>query len=153
MTEIEEQNLAVVRIFAERFLGECDLAAADAVLHEEVQAITGLKPSGPIDGRNEYKQVFQTFFEAFPPLTGSGLIIEDLFAVDDRVVCRFQTKQVHTKEFYGIPATNRTITLIEAHILRLRNGKIVENIVSATNLEFEMLLAPVLAPIILGNNE
>lgn len=48
MTEIEKQNLAVVRVFVERFLGQCDLAAADTVLHEKVQAITGLKPSGPI---------------------------------------------------------------------------------------------------------
>jgi hypothetical protein len=33
--------------------------------------------------------------------------------------------------------------------MRLRDGKIVENIVSATNLEFEMLMAPVLIPLIL----
>jgi len=30
--------------------------------------------------------------------------------------------------------------------MQLEDGKIVENIVSATNLEFEMLMAPVLAP-------
>jgi hypothetical protein len=33
--------------------------------------------------------------------------------------------------------------------MRLREGKIVENVVSATNLEFEMLMAPVLTPLIL----
>ena len=150
MTETESQNIAVVTRFVQEFLGKCDLAAADAVLHENVQAITGLKPSGPIDGREEYKQVFQSFFEAFPPAREDSLQILDLFATGDRVVCRFDSKQVHAKDFYGITATNRTISLIEAHILRLRDGKIVENIVSATNLEFEMLLAPVLAPLILG---
>lgn len=39
--------------------------------------------------------------------------------------------------------------LIEAHTLHLRDGKIVENVVSATNLEFEMLMALVLTPLIL----
>ena len=34
--------------------------------------------------------------------------------------------------------------------MRIRDGKIVENVVSATNLEFEMLMAPVLGPMILG---
>ena len=37
----------------------------------------------------------------------------------------------------------------ETHVARLKDGLIVENIVSATNLEFEMLMAPVLSPMIL----
>jgi hypothetical protein len=37
----------------------------------------------------------------------------------------------------------------ETHVARVQGGLIVENIVSATNLEFEMLMAPVLTPMIL----
>ncbi|HEY9642786.1 MAG TPA: ester cyclase [Coleofasciculaceae cyanobacterium] len=146
-TEIERQNLAIARTFIEQFLGRGDLSVADQVLDETVQAITGLKPDAPINGREEYKQIFRAFYDAFPP--ASDLVIEDIFAAGDRVVVRFRSAQKHTKDFFGIAATNRTITLIEAHIMRLRDGKIVENIVSATNLEFEMLMAPVLAPLIL----
>lgn len=147
MTELETQNLAVARTFIEEFLGKGDMSVAEQVLDEDVQAITGLKPTGPIDGREEYKQVFSAFFDAFPPV--SELVIEDMFAAGDRVVVRFRSPQKHTKDFFGIAATNRVITLIEAHIMRLRDGKIVENVVSATNLEFEMLMAPVLTPLIL----
>ena len=143
----ETQNLAIARKFVEEFLGIGDISVAMEVLDENVQAITGLKPTGPINGREEYKQVFSAFFDAFPPV--SELVIEDMFAVSDRVVVRFRSQQKHTKDFFGIPATDRVITLVEAHIMRLRNGKIVENVVSATNLEFEMLLAPVLIPLIL----
>jgi predicted ester cyclase len=57
--------------------------------------------------------------------------------------------QTHAKEFFGVAPTHRDITFIETHVMRLQNGKIVENVVSATNLEFEMLMAPVLAPLIL----
>lgn len=76
-------------------------------------------------------------------------MIEEMFAVEDRVVVRFCSVQKHTKDFLGVAATDRVITLLEAHIMRLRDGKIIENIVSATNLEFEMLMAPVLAPLLL----
>lgn len=147
MTESESRNAAVSRKFFTEFLGKGNMSVAEEVLDENVQAITGLKPTGPIDGREEYKQVFSSFFDAFPP--EPGLEIEDFFAVDDRVVCRFRSVQKHAKDFFGVPATNRVITLIETHVQRLRDGKIVENVVSATNLEFEMLLAPVLAPLIL----
>lgn len=145
--ELKNQNLIVARTFIEQFLGKGDMSVAEQVLDENVQVITGLKPTGAIDGREEYKQVFSSFFDAFPPV--SDLVIEDIFAANDRVVVRFRSSQKHTKEFFGVPATNRVITLIEAHIMRLRNGKIIENIVSATNLEFEMLMAPVLTPLIL----
>ncbi len=149
LTPTEAKNLAVARIFIERFLGAGDMTVATEVLDENVQAFTGLKPDGPIRGREEYKQVFSSFYEAFPPLQGLGMIIEDIFAADDRVVVRFRSVQKHAKDFFGVAATNRDITLIETHVMRLRDGKIVENVVSATNLEFEMLMAPVLIPLIL----
>lgn len=149
MTSTEEQNLAIARIFIEQFLGKGDMTVAQDVLDENVQAITGLKPDGAIDGREAYKQVFSAFFDAFPPIVGLEMTIEDIFAAGDRVVVRFRSVQKHTKEFFGVAATNRDITFIETHVMRLREGKIVENVVSATNLEFEMLMAPVLTPLIL----
>lgn len=147
MSDIPERNLEVSKRFFTEFLGKGDSRVADEVLDENVQAFTGLKPSGAIDGREEYKAVFAQFFDAFPP--ESELEIEDIFAADDRVVCRFRSVQKHIKDYFGVPATNRVITLIETHVQRLKNGRIVENVVSATNLEFEMLMAPVLAPLIL----
>ena len=149
MTPTEEQNLAISRIFVEQFLGKGDMTVAADVLDENVQAITGLKPDGPIDGREAYKQVFSAFFDAFPPVPSFEMMIEDMFAAGDRVVVRFRSVQKHAKEFFGVPATDRDITFIETHVMRLREGKIVENVVSATNLEFEMLMAPVLTLLIL----
>lgn len=142
-----EQNLQIATRFFQEFLGQGQMSVADEVLAPDVQAITGLKPTGPINGREEYKVIFGSFFDAFPP--EKELQIEDVFAVDDRVVCRFTAVQRHAKDFFGVPATGRLITLTETHVQRLKDGQIVENVVSATNLEFEMLLAPVLAPLIL----
>lgn len=149
MTETESQNLAIARTFIEQFLGKGDISIAAQVLDENVQATTGLKPDGPINGREEYKQIFTAFYDAFPPIPGSEMMIEDLFAASDRVVVRFRSVQKHAKDFFGVAATNRDITFIETHVMRLKDGKIIENVVSATNLEFEMLMAPVLTPMIL----
>ena len=142
-------NIAISTRFVTEFLGRGDLAAADATLHADVQGITGLKPSGPIDGREEYKATIAAFVEAFP--AEGELRIVDQFASADgsRVVTRFHSRQRHAKPFFGIEPTGRVILFDETHVTRLRDGLIVENIVSATNLEFEMLMAPVLTPMIL----
>lgn len=147
MSQQETLNLEIVRRFTEEFLGIGDLSVADQVLAEGVQAFTGLKPSGPIDGREEYKQIVSFFVDAFP--AEGKLEIIDQFAAGDRVVTRFHSRQRHQKDFFGLPATNRLILFDETHVARLAGGQIVENIVSATNLEFEMLMAPVLTPMIL----
>lgn len=143
------ENTSIVTRFVQDFLGRGDLAAADATLDEQVQGITGLKPSGPIDGREEYKATIATFVDAFPA-EGELRILDQFESADGaRVVTRFHSRQRHAKAFFGIEATGRVILFDETHVTRLRNGLIVENIVSATNLEFEMLMAPVLTPMIL----
>jgi predicted ester cyclase len=142
-------NIELVTRFVTEFLGRGDLTAADATLHAQVQGITGLKPTGPIDGRDEYKATIAAFVDAFP--AEQPLEIVDQFASADgtRVVTRFQSRQRHAKPFFGVAATGRVIVFDETHVARLKDGLIVENIVSATNLEFEMLMAPVLTPMIL----
>lgn len=142
-------NLAVVRRFTIEFLGRADLAAADATMHPDIRGVTGLKPTGPIEGIDEYKATLTGFVEAFPA-EGPVEIIDQFESADGtRVVTRFHSRQRHAGDYFGIAATGRVILFDETHVARLKDGKIVENIVSATNLEFEMLMAPVLSPMIL----
>ncbi len=142
-------NLAIVRRFITEFLGKADLAAADATAHPAIRGITGLKPIGPIEGLEEYKSILTAFVDAFPAEMPVEIIDQFESADGTRVVTRFHSRQRHAKDYYGIAATNRVILFDETHVARLRDGKIIENIVSATNLEFEMLMAPVLSPMIL----
>lgn len=144
---MSDSNIAIVTRFTMDFLGTADLAAADATLHPRVQGITGLKPLGPIDGAAEYKAIITEFVAAFP--AESPVEIIDQFAAGDRVVTRFHSRQRHADSYFGVAATGRVILFDETHVARLRDGRIVENIVSATNLEFEMLMAPALTPLIL----
>lgn len=143
-------NLAIVRRFTTEFLGRADLMAAEATMHPDIRGVTGLKPIGPIEGIDEYKAILTGFVDAFPAESPVEIIDQFESADGTRVVTRFHSRQRHAKEYYGIAATNRVILFDETHVARLKDGKIIENIVSATNLEFEMLMAPVLSPMILG---
>ena len=143
-------NLAIVPRFTTEFLGRADLMAAEATMHPDIRGVTGLKPIGPIEGIDEYKAILTGFVDAFPAESPVEIIDQFESADGTRVVTRFHSRQRHAKEYYGIAATNRVILFDETHVARLKDGKIIENIVSATNLEFEMLMAPVLSPMILG---
>lgn len=142
-------NKAIVRLFTMDFLGRGDPASADATVHPDIRCTTGLKPTGPIEGIDEYKATLAGFVDAFPAESPVEIIDQFESADGTRVVTRFHSFQRHAKDYFGITATNRVILFDETHVARLRDGKIVENVVSATNLEFEMLMAPVLSPMIL----
>ncbi len=54
------------------------------------------------------------------------VIIEDLIAEGDKVVCRFTASGIHQGEFMGIPPTEKRVTIMEIRIYRIIGGKIVE---------------------------
>jgi predicted ester cyclase len=54
------------------------------------------------------------------------VIIEDLIAEGDKVVCRFTASGTHQGEFMGIPPTEKRVTIMKIHIYRIIGGKIVE---------------------------
>ena len=140
-------NVRVVERFASAFLGRADLAVADEVVADDVVVHTGLSPAEPIRGRDAYKQVIAGFAEAFP--VGRMEIHEVLDAGPDRVLLRFTAHATHAKDYYGVAATGRAVPMHETHLIRLRDGRIVENYVGAVNLAFEMIMAPVIAPMVL----
>lgn len=141
-------NTDIVHRFATAFLGRADLRVADETVDEAVVVHTGLSPAAPIRGRAAYKQVLAEFAEAFP--VARMEIHEILDAGADRVMLRFTAHATHAGAYYGIAATGRAVPMHEMHLIRLANGRIVENHVGAINLVFEMLMAPVIAPMVLA---
>jgi len=142
-------HLEIARKFYEEVLGQGKVELMDELVHENAQITTGLSPMGPIDGRDNYKQTFAQFRDAFPHV--KLLEILEMFESADgtRVVTRFHSHQRHEKEYFGLAPTHRVILFDETQVMKIEKGLIVENVVSATNLEFEMLMAPVLSPMIL----
>jgi predicted ester cyclase len=143
-------SLRVGLDYVENFLGRADVAAADRTLDADIQVTTGLSPQGPIQGLDAYKAIFLDFNKAFPAVNNDEpMQIIDAFDARDRAVIRFHFRARHAGDYFGVKTTGREILFDETHVMRVRDGKVVENVVSATNLEFEMLMAPALTPLIL----
>ena len=49
--------------------------------------------------------------------------LDDQFATDDRVVCRWRTSGTHTGDFFGMPPTGKRIEFPGANIWELDHGK------------------------------
>lgn len=140
-----ERNVRAARRFCERALGAGDMAVFDEIVAEDVTVHSGLKPTGPIRGKEEYReQLARTLGRVF---SDGEMRLDDVAATaDGRVVVRFTAAATHTGALWGIEPTGRRITMKEIHFMRFRDGRLVENWVGGLNpLEFEMLFAPAIA--------
>ncbi len=73
--------------------------------------------------REESQEFVKGFFQAFPDLNFS---IEELYAVEDRVIVRYILRGTHKGEYRGIPATGKKFEISSTFIVRIENGKVVE---------------------------
>ncbi|MBW4627785.1 MAG: ester cyclase [Brasilonema octagenarum HA4186-MV1] len=149
MTE-ELQNIEVAKRFINQGIAKANMKVFDDILDPNITVTTGLSPAASIQGIENYKQIFSSFADAWPV---KHFVIDDIFGVNHKVVVRFTATSVFKKDYYDVKATNQIVPLKEVHILTFRNGKIVENIVSATNFPFEYIMYPVLKDAVIGNLE
>ncbi|PSB11054.1 nuclear transport factor 2 family protein [filamentous cyanobacterium CCP1] len=145
-----EQNIETAMQFMNEGIAKVNLAVFDETLAPQIIVTTGLSPTGPIEGRENYKQIFSAFADAWPV---KKFVIDEIFGVDDKVVVRFTATAVFKKDYFGVQATNQIVPLQEVHILTFKDGKIVENIVSGTNFPFEYIMYPVLKDAVIGQLE
>ena len=91
-----------------------ELFVPDFVYHQASMTIQGLEP---------YKQFLSVYLTAFPDL---HLTIEDMIAEGDTVVVRQTASGTHQGDLMGIPPTDKQITVSGIAIIRVANGKVVE---------------------------
>lgn len=147
LAQTPAETLAIAERFVTGFLGQGDRGVLAQTADPDIRVVTGLKPTGPIEGTEEYAQVLGGFVTGFT-FTGPLEII-DSFATPDRAVVRFRVPAIHTGPHLGLEATEQAIVFDETHVMRIQDGRIVENIVSATSMDYEVLFAPALAPLVL----
>ena len=73
--------------------------------------------------REEAQEFVKSFFRAFPDFS---LSIEELFAVEDRVIVRLILRGTHKGDWHSIPATGNKFEISSTFIIRIENGKVVE---------------------------
>ncbi len=120
-----ETNKAVVRRFFEEVWNRGNLAVADEVLAPNVVLHIPGQPEDDVVGLEVYKERVITYLRtAFPDLQSN---IEEMIADGNKVVVRWTWRATHQGEFWGVAPTGKQITYEGISILRLADGKIVDD--------------------------
>jgi steroid delta-isomerase-like uncharacterized protein len=78
--------------------------------------------AGVEPGLSGIRRFYEAFWAAFP---GCRLVLEDVFASDEKVACRFLLEGEHRGPFQGIAATGSAISVPGITILEFRNGRCI----------------------------
>src|SRR5687768_17116664 len=119
MTQTESAAVAANRALGRRFFAEQDRlkgGPAEALCAGEYQAFLGGSP--PVD-RTGHEAFAKAFYAAFD---GIHHTIEDVFATEDRAAVRFVLNGTHTASFFGIPPSDREVSVVANVILHIVNG-------------------------------
>jgi steroid delta-isomerase-like uncharacterized protein len=116
-----EDNKALVRRFIDEVFVGGSFAAVDEILADDFEPHTW-PFSG--DGKADLKAAIERVGKG---LTDPAWTIEDMIAEDDRVAVRVTAFARQTGPFMGLPPTDRSYSIGEIHIFRIRDGRIVEH--------------------------
>ena len=136
-----EENKAVVRRFFEELLGTDDLAVADELLSPGFRFYFAGSPD-PMD-LESYKEFLVARRAAFPD---RRFVVEDMIAEGDKVSARFTMRGTHKGEFRGIAPTGKEVNMTGIDIIRLTEGKMVEDRVEVDQLGMMRQLGVVPSP-------
>lgn len=114
-----DENKLLVRDFVERVINDRDLDAAGTYVAEDVVEQVPFPGQGP--GLAGLKDVLRGLFAAFPDMHWT---IDEQMAEADKVLTRFTWTGTHDGEFFGVPASGRTVSVWGMVIDRIERGRI-----------------------------
>ncbi len=133
-----QDTLALGRRFVTDVLGAQDPAAFEELVDDDVVVHSGIEPLAPMVG----KAAFAAGLAKLAAFTFTGFVLEDLLAVDDRVIVRYRAQATHTGDQLGVPATGLDVTMWEIRLQRWRDGRLVEDFVADINYDWPWLVQP-----------
>ncbi len=116
-----ETNKEVVRRVIEEGTNRKNLAVFDELVSPSfVDHEAGSEPGGS-EGE---KKLLTSVTQAFPDWRWD---IQEMLAIDDKVITRYVARGTHRGEFMGAAPTGKEVSLTGINIVRLEGGKIVES--------------------------
>ncbi len=106
-----------------RFFAEQDRlrgGPAEDLCAPDYTAVLGGNPPMDRAGHEGFAKAFYAAFE------GIHHDVEQVIAIGDRVAVRFVLSGRHTGSFFGIPATNRHVTIAAHVILHVSDGRVTK---------------------------
>jgi len=104
---------------------------SDVLMHSSPENIVG------IDNARAYYANYLTGF------SNIQFTIKDVFGQGDKIVKHWNFSGTHTGEFFGIPATGKTVSIDGVTLVRMSNGKIAEEQDFMDNLDFMTQLSQI----------
>ncbi|TME14414.1 MAG: ester cyclase [Chloroflexi bacterium] len=120
---LTEENMALVRRYAEEGWGKKNLAVMDELVAPDM---VDHNPIGMMDqhqGAEGVKRTILSLQTAFPDFS---LTIEEMLADQDKVALRWTIRGTHQGTLMGIAPTGKAVSWSGVNIFRLTGGKIVE---------------------------
>ena len=112
-----DQNLAVHSAWADAE-NPHDLSRHHEFLHDDI--VVHQAGQEPVVGFDAYTAMMDNVYAA---LDGFSTTLEDQFATDDRVVCRWESTGTHSGDMHGIPATGKRLTFGGVSLWEFDGGK------------------------------
>jgi hypothetical protein len=85
--------------------------------------VTGISSPENIVGIENFKAFYQNYLTGFSEVT---FTIKNIFGQGDNIVKHWQFKGKHTGEFFGIPATGKNVNIEGVTLVKMKNGKILQ---------------------------
>jgi steroid delta-isomerase-like uncharacterized protein len=112
-----KENLAVHTAWTEAE-DRHDLNHHGSFLHDDI--VLHLAGSEPVVGIDAYITMMEAMYAG---LDGFAVVLEDQFATDDRVVCRYRLRGTHNSDSFGVPATGKQIEVAGMSLWEFDQGK------------------------------
>jgi steroid delta-isomerase-like uncharacterized protein len=116
-------NVSIGRSFFENVLGKGDWASGDQIMASDMVMYHPSSPE-PVRSSEAIKGFLGAFRAGFPDL---NMTVEFAFGQGEMVAVRWRARGTHTASLFGIPASGKSMNVAGISILRIVDGKIVED--------------------------
>jgi uncharacterized protein len=106
----------------------------DIIIHAVPENIVGI---------DSVKAYYANYLTGFSDIS---FTIKDVFGQGDKIVKHWNFSGTHTGDFFGIPATGKTVSIDGVTLVRMSDGKIAEEQDFMDNLDFMTQLGLIPAP-------
>lgn len=117
-------NAAVARRYMNEIFAKGNLDVIDELCADNIELKDPVTPHG-MRGKEALRQRVREMSKSFSDTTFD---VDEVIVAGDRIVMRQTWRGKHTGDFMGLRGTGKTVSCLACDILRLENGKVVENI-------------------------
>lgn len=120
---MSNDHATIVRLYFEEVWNKGRLDVLDEIIAPDYQNHSSSMPDQP-PGPAGLKPIVAAMRIAFPDL---HYTIHDMVAGDGKVAIRTTLEGTHTGDFFGIPATGKSVKVSQMQIEYIKNGQITEH--------------------------